>query len=78
MGKRKYKPKPKKEILTNRQKLYQQIKENKRITQKELLNNFTNKKELFDDLEKMVNARIIGSTISVDEGQTYYVKRNLY
>ena len=78
MGKKKYKPKPKKSNITERQRLYKMIKEKNNITQKELLNNFTNKKELIDDLQKLSDARIIGSTISVNDGQTYYVKKNLY
>lgn len=78
MAKRKFTPKPKKNSMNNKQKLYKMIKEKNNITQKELLNNFTNKKELFTDLQKMTDARIIGMVDTVDVGQTYYVKKNLY
>ncbi len=62
------------EELTNKQKLMEMLQEKRSITQKELLDKFDNRKELIADLQDMVDDRIIGSTISINDGQTYYIK----
>ena len=60
--------------LTNKEKLMEMLQEKRSITQKELLDKFDNRKELFKDLQNLIDMRIIGSTISINDGQTYYIK----
>jgi len=69
--------KAKKIMKTMKDRLFEIIKEKNSITQKELLEKFENKKELFRDLQELTDNRKIGQVASIDgnnPGESYYIK----
>lgn len=59
-------------IMTLKEKILNELKQNEKTNLKELQNKFGKTTHL--ELIELVNDRKIGSTISINDGQTYYIK----
>ncbi len=74
---KKLESKEKIKIMTNQERLLQELKQNGSILLKDLLEKFENKKELFRDLQDLIDNRKIGQVVSIDgnnPGESYYIK----
>lgn len=60
-------------IMTSQENILNELQKGS-ILLKDLLEKFENKKELFTGLKELTDNRKIGSSETVGEGQTYYVK----
>ena len=73
-----YRAKRRSKKLTSKEKLFEIIKDKNSISLKELKECFDNKKELFTDIESLIDDRIIGCSVMIgggDAGESYYVKK---
>ena len=65
-------------IMTSKERLFEIITEKKTVSLKDLLNKFENKKELFTDIESLIDDRIIGCSVVIGEnnaGERYFIKK---